>query len=120
MEFGYFLNAFGTKVTMVEILPKVLPVEDDDQALLAANDTRYGLAASVWTRDEGVAIALGERVETGTWFMNRCDYLDPALAWTGVKDSGAMNDRLDAAPRSGRVPAPLGLLHLRHLARHHC
>ena len=40
------------------------------------------------TEDEDVALALGQRVVTGTWFMNRCDYLDPALAWTGVKDSG--------------------------------
>ena len=33
-------------------------------------------------------VRIGDRVETGTWFMNRCDYLDPALAWVGVKDSG--------------------------------
>ena len=44
--------------------------------------------ASVWTADLDAAHAIGNRVETGTWFMNRCDYLDPALAWTGVKDSG--------------------------------
>ena len=38
---------------------------------------------------EGVPpAARRDRVETGTWFMNRCDYLDPALAWVGVKDSG--------------------------------
>jgi len=42
----------------------------------------------VWTRDEVAAVTLGEQVQTGTWFMNRCDYLDPALAWVGVKDSG--------------------------------
>jgi acyl-CoA reductase-like NAD-dependent aldehyde dehydrogenase len=66
----------------------IMRVDDDDEAVRLMNDSRYGLTASVWTRDEGVAIALGERVETGTWFMNRCDYLDPALAWTGVKDSG--------------------------------
>jgi acyl-CoA reductase-like NAD-dependent aldehyde dehydrogenase len=52
------------------------------------NDSPYGLTASIWTVDEEAALALGDRVETGTWFMNRCDYLDPALAWTGVKDSG--------------------------------
>ena len=38
--------------------------------------------------DRDAALSIGDRVETGTWFMNRCDYLDPALAWTGVKDSG--------------------------------
>ena len=52
------------------------------------NDSRYGLTASIWTTDEDAALAHRRRVETGTWFMNRCDYLDPALAWTGVKDSG--------------------------------
>jgi len=63
-------------------------VRGDDEAVALMNDSAYGLTASVWTRDEGAALAIGDRVETGTWFMNRCDTLDPALAWTGVKDSG--------------------------------
>ena len=63
-------------------------VDGDEQAIGLMNDSRYGLTASIWTADVGAALAVGERVETGTWFMNRCDYLDPALAWTGVKDSG--------------------------------
>ena len=63
-------------------------VRDDDEAVALMNDSPYGLTASVWTRDESAALALGDRVDTGTWFMNRCDTLDPALAWTGVKDSG--------------------------------
>jgi acyl-CoA reductase-like NAD-dependent aldehyde dehydrogenase len=63
-------------------------VRDDDEAVERMNDSAFGLTASVWTADERAALALGQRVETGTWFMNRCDYLDPALAWTGVKDSG--------------------------------
>ena len=63
-------------------------VSSDEEAIRQMNDSRYGLTASVWTADEQAAIAIGERIETGTWFMNRCDYLDPALAWTGVKDSG--------------------------------
>jgi acyl-CoA reductase-like NAD-dependent aldehyde dehydrogenase len=63
-------------------------VRDDEQAIELMNDSQFGLTASVWTRDEQAAIRIGDRVETGTWFMNRCDYLDPALAWTGVKDSG--------------------------------
>jgi acyl-CoA reductase-like NAD-dependent aldehyde dehydrogenase len=63
-------------------------VASDDQAVDRMNDSEFGLTASVWTADESVAQALGARVETGTFFMNRCDYLDPALAWTGVKNSG--------------------------------
>ena len=66
----------------------IMRVEDDDQAVALMNDSRYGLTASVWTSDVDAAVGIGERVDTGTWFMNRCDYLDPALAWTGVKDSG--------------------------------
>ena len=34
------------------------------------------------------AARIGAQVETGTVFMNRCDYVDPGLAWTGVKDTG--------------------------------
>jgi len=66
----------------------IMKVESDDEAVRLMNDSEFGLTASVWTRDEKTALSLGERVETGTWFMNRCDYLDPALAWTGVKNSG--------------------------------
>ncbi len=66
----------------------VMKVASDEEAIRLMNDSDYGLTASIWTRDEEAAIAVGNRVETGTWFMNRCDYLDPALAWTGVKDSG--------------------------------
>jgi acyl-CoA reductase-like NAD-dependent aldehyde dehydrogenase len=66
----------------------IMPVDGDEQAIALMNDSRYGLTASIWTRDADAALAVGDRVETGTWFMNRCDYLDPALAWTGVKDSG--------------------------------
>src|SRR3954452_3749029 len=66
----------------------IQPVADDEEAIRLMNDSRYGLTASIWTLDLDAALRIGERVETGTWFMNRCDYLDPALAWTGVKDSG--------------------------------
>ena len=69
-------------------LVSILSVRGDEEAIARMNDSRYGLTASVWTSDEDAALAIGERIETGTWFMNRCDYLDPALAWVGVKDSG--------------------------------
>lgn len=63
-------------------------VSNDEEAIRLMNDSVYGLTAAVWTSDEAAARAIGDRLETGTVFMNRCDYLDPALAWTGVKDSG--------------------------------
>jgi acyl-CoA reductase-like NAD-dependent aldehyde dehydrogenase len=66
----------------------IMKVSDDEQAVELMNDSHYGLTASIWTRDPEAALALGERVQTGTCFMNRCDHLDPALAWTGVKSSG--------------------------------
>jgi acyl-CoA reductase-like NAD-dependent aldehyde dehydrogenase len=66
----------------------IMPVADDGEAVVRMNDSRYGLTASVWTADPEASLALGAQLETGTVFMNRCDYLDPALAWTGVKDSG--------------------------------
>jgi acyl-CoA reductase-like NAD-dependent aldehyde dehydrogenase len=66
----------------------IMPVHDDAQAVELMNDSQYGLTASIWTRDEQQAVALGARVRTGTVFMNRCDYLDPSLAWVGVKNSG--------------------------------
>jgi len=65
-----------------------MKVRSDEAAVALMNDSDYGLTAGIWTGDEDAAIAIGEQVETGTWFMNRCDYLDPSLAWTGVKNSG--------------------------------
>jgi len=66
----------------------IMKVRSDDEAVRLMNDNAFGLTAAVWTADEAAATRIGDRIETGTWFMNRCDYLDPALAWTGVKDSG--------------------------------
>lgn len=66
----------------------VMPVKSDSEAIALMNDSEFGLTAAVWTSDEQAAMAIGEQVRTGTFFMNRCDYLDPALAWTGVRNSG--------------------------------
>ena len=66
----------------------LMRVKDDAQAVALMNDSRYGLTASVWTSDVDAAVQIGSRIESGTWFMNRCDYVDPALPWTGIKDSG--------------------------------
>jgi acyl-CoA reductase-like NAD-dependent aldehyde dehydrogenase len=66
----------------------IMKVRSDEEAIALMNDSDYGLTAAIWTSDEEAAISVGERVDTGTWFMNRCDYLDPELAWSGVKNSG--------------------------------
>ena len=66
----------------------IMKVRNDEEAIALMNDSPYGLTASLWTADTDHAVAIGDRVETGTVFMNRCDYLDPALVWTGVKDTG--------------------------------
>jgi acyl-CoA reductase-like NAD-dependent aldehyde dehydrogenase len=66
----------------------IMKVANDDAAVALMNDSRYGLTASLWTSDEQAALQIGDQLATGTVFLNRCDYLDPALAWTGVKDSG--------------------------------
>lgn len=66
----------------------IMRVSDDDEAVRLMNDSPYGLTASIWTRDDDAAAAIGARIQTGTVFMNRADYLDPALCWTGCKDTG--------------------------------
>ena len=66
----------------------IMPVKDHNEAKQLMNDSPYGLTASIWTKDLDFAKEFGRDIETGTFFMNRCDYLDPALAWTGVKDTG--------------------------------
>ena len=66
----------------------IMPVAGDAEAIALMNDCRYGLTASVWTGDTSEAEAIGAQLESGTVFMNRADYLDPALCWTGVKETG--------------------------------
>lgn len=66
----------------------IMPVSNDDEAVGLMNDSDLGLTASLWTQNESLTEQLGERLQCGTVFMNRCDYLDPALVWTGVKNTG--------------------------------
>ncbi len=66
----------------------IMSVKDDEEAIALMNDSQFGLTASIWSADIATAEALGDRIETGTVFLNRCDYLDPALCWTGCKDTG--------------------------------
>jgi acyl-CoA reductase-like NAD-dependent aldehyde dehydrogenase len=79
----------------------VMAVDDDEQALALINDSDLGLTASLWTSDRERAARMARRLEVGTVYMNQCDTLDPALPWTGVKDSG-----------KGSTLSPLGLNHL--------
>jgi acyl-CoA reductase-like NAD-dependent aldehyde dehydrogenase len=66
----------------------IMKVSDDDEAIRLINDSDFGLTASLWTADTARAAAIGRQIETGTVFMNRADYLDPGLCWTGCKDTG--------------------------------
>ncbi len=66
----------------------IMPVKNDTQALELMNDSPYGLTASLWTGDVDRAFEIGRQIETGTVFLNRADYLDPAICWTGCKDTG--------------------------------
>jgi acyl-CoA reductase-like NAD-dependent aldehyde dehydrogenase len=66
----------------------VMKVKSDAEAIALMNDSPFGLTASVWTEDADAAKAIGDKIQTGTVYMNRADYLDPALAWVGVKESG--------------------------------
>lgn len=80
MEFMYE-ETFGPAVG-------IMKVKSDDEAVALMNDSKYGLTASLWTQDAERAGRLGPHIETGTVFMNRADYLDPAVCWTGVKETG--------------------------------
>jgi acyl-CoA reductase-like NAD-dependent aldehyde dehydrogenase len=66
----------------------IMRVADDAEAVRLMNDSSYGLTASLWTADISRAERIGNEIETGTVFMNRADYLDPGLCWTGCKDTG--------------------------------
>jgi acyl-CoA reductase-like NAD-dependent aldehyde dehydrogenase len=66
----------------------IMRVSSDDEAIRLMNDSRYGLTASIWTADLAAGDAIARKIATGTCFLNRCDYLDPSLAWVGIKDSG--------------------------------
>lgn len=72
-----------------------MKVSSDGEAISLMNYSEFGLTASIWTKDIDTAVTIGDqyissysRIETGTVFLNRCDYLDPALAWNGIKNSG--------------------------------
>jgi len=74
-------ESFGPVVGM-------MPVKDDAEAIALMNDSDYGLTCSLWSSDPERAERIGDAVETGTVFLNRADYLDPGLCWTGCKDTG--------------------------------
>jgi len=67
----------------------IMRVQNDAEAIALMNDSPYGLTACLWTQDINATQAIGRQIETGTVFMNRCDYVDPTLVWSGVKDTGS-------------------------------
>jgi acyl-CoA reductase-like NAD-dependent aldehyde dehydrogenase len=105
-EAGFAASALGTPYLAPQVLVDVdhsmaimreetfgpavgiMSVASDDEALRLMNDSEFGLTAAIFSADAARAEVLGDALETGTVFLNRCDYLDPALAWTGVKNSG--------------------------------
>ena len=86
------INASKTSIVMREELfgpvVGVVPVSDDQEAIDLINDTKYGLTASIWTFDRKRAVEIGAKLEVGTVFLNKCDQVEPSLAWIGVKSSG--------------------------------
>ena len=66
----------------------ITAVDSDEEAIRLISDSKYGLTASIWTNNMDKAEEIGAQLRVGTCFMNRCDYLDPALPWSGVKYSG--------------------------------
>ncbi len=86
----------------------IMKISSDDEAIQLMNDSRFGLTASIWSADAAAAHRIAAQLETGTVFLNRCDYLDPALAWTGVKDTGR-----------GTTLSALGFAHLTRPKSHH-
>ena len=66
----------------------IMKVSSDAEAIALMNDSEFGLTCSLWTSDAGRAANIGAELETGTVFMNRADYLDPGLCWTGCKNTG--------------------------------
>lgn len=92
----------------------IVKVRSDDEAVALMNDSQYGLTASIWTQDLEAAAALGSQIEAGTIYMNRCDYVDPHLVWTGVKNTGHGN----ALSSRGFDPyVRLKSFHLREIGR---
>mgnify|MGYP003322039817 FL=1 len=67
----------------------IMPVSSDEEAISLMNDSEFGLTVSLWTKDVGRAEKIADQIETGTVFLNRADYLDPALCWTGCKNTGS-------------------------------
>ncbi len=91
-----------TEETFGPTLP-IMVFDDDEQAVALANDSDYGLTASVWTRDRKRAAWFAERLEAGSVTINdhMYSFVEPKAIWGGVKQTGM-----------GRSHGPYGLLEL--------
>jgi acyl-CoA reductase-like NAD-dependent aldehyde dehydrogenase len=97
------------KVMTEETFGPVLPImafSDVEEAIALANDSHYGLTASVWTRDRKLAGRVAERLETGGVTVNdhMITFNEPKAIWGGVKQTG-----------QGRTHGPYGLLELTNI-----
>jgi acyl-CoA reductase-like NAD-dependent aldehyde dehydrogenase len=95
---GYFIPVTivdnppdDSRVVTEEAFGPVLPLlkfSDVDDVIARANDTEYGLAASVWSKDTAAALRIAERIEAGTVWINEIHVFGPHIAFGGHKQSG--------------------------------
>jgi acyl-CoA reductase-like NAD-dependent aldehyde dehydrogenase len=106
-EVGYYVAptvvcdvAPDADIVRDEIFGPVLAVQEfdtEEQAVALANDSRYGLAANIWTENSGRMLRVADRLEIGTIWGNSSRVMDPALPFGGFKDSGLGNAYGEAA-----------------------
>jgi acyl-CoA reductase-like NAD-dependent aldehyde dehydrogenase len=77
----------------------IIPFETEEQAVAIANDTRYGLASGIWSRDVGRILRVSRALEAGTVWVNTYRVASAQAPFGGVKESGFGRERGEAALR---------------------